>query len=137
MNQEIDQFWKDHEAGHTDEPGYFSDELKDLISNMMRFQPATRISTADIIGHPWVTDPDCATLEEINAEFATRKQAVDEYYREEEEQKRNARAQPAPNADRRDVVWNDKVYVIGDDNPKDQANANKDIVRLQVKDFDP
>ena len=31
----------------------------------------------------------------------------------------------------------DKVFVIGDDNPKNPANTTKTIVRLNVPDFDP
>ena len=85
MQCEIDEFWRTHEAGHQDEPGFFSENFKDLVTNMLRYQPAQRISTADIIGHPWVTDPDVATPEEIAAEFAERKRLVDNFYQEEEE----------------------------------------------------
>ena len=80
---------------------------------------------ADIIGHPWMMSDDVATPEEVAQEFASRKQLVDEYYREEEETKRNAKNGPLPEAARRDVVVGDKVYVIGDDNPKNAANTSK------------
>lgn len=80
---------------------------------------------ADIIGHPWVMSDDVATPEEVAQEFASRKQLVDEYYREEEETKRQARNSQAPDPTRRDVVVGDKVFVIGDDNPKNPANTSK------------
>ena len=85
MQCEIDGFWESHEAAHKDEPGFFSENFKDLVTNMLRYQPATRISTADIIGHPWLTDPDVATPEQIATEFAERKRLVDNFYQEEEE----------------------------------------------------
>ena len=35
------------------------------------------------------------------------------------------------------MVWNEEVYVVGDDNPKDPCNDDKTIVRLNVRTFDP
>jgi hypothetical protein len=32
---------------------------------------------ADVINHPWVINPDCATLEEIHVDFANRKAIID------------------------------------------------------------
>ena len=73
INSEIEAFWRDHQASHADDPEYFSEGFKDLVTNMLRYQPSSRICMADIIGHPWVASEDCATPEEIAQEFATRK----------------------------------------------------------------
>jgi len=85
IEHDSDGFWRDHEQGKA--AGYYSLEFKDLVTSLLRYQPAQRVSMADVIGHPWVASVDCATTEEINAEFAQRKHQVDNYYREEEESK--------------------------------------------------
>lgn len=47
-----DLFWKTHQ---TRKPaGFYSEEFKDLITNMLQLLPNQRLSMADIIGHPWM-----------------------------------------------------------------------------------
>ena len=72
IDNEIEEFWRVHQANHAEDPEYFSEGFKDLVSNMLRYQPSCRASMADIIGHPWVASEDCATPEEIAQEFAIR-----------------------------------------------------------------
>ena len=35
------------------------------------------------------------------------------------------------------MVWNDEVYVIGEDTPRNLNISDKEIVRLTAKTFDP
>ena len=67
----LDLFWKSHEKGFPD--GYFNDDFRDLISSMLQESAKTRLSVADILGHPWMQGP-MATEEEICASFALRDQ---------------------------------------------------------------
>jgi serine/threonine protein kinase len=64
-----DLFWKQHQNNKV--PGFFSEEFKDLITNMLQYNPNSRPSLADIIGHPWMQGP-IATPEAVRAEFANR-----------------------------------------------------------------
>ena len=54
-------FWKFVSQGKS--PGYFSDDFKDLVTTMLEYNPSMRLSIADILAHPWVTDSDIATRE--------------------------------------------------------------------------
>jgi BR serine/threonine kinase/MAP/microtubule affinity-regulating kinase len=47
-----DLFWKTHESRKVQ--GFYSDDFKDLITNMLQLLPNQRLSMADIIGHPWM-----------------------------------------------------------------------------------
>jgi serine/threonine protein kinase len=47
-----DLFWKQHQNGKP--AGFFSDEFKDLITNMLQLNVNARPSLADIVGHPWM-----------------------------------------------------------------------------------
>ena len=71
-----DLFWRAH-SKNKPRPDYFSDDFKNLITSLIQFDPATRIQMADVINHPWVKNPDCATLEEIHIDFANRKAIID------------------------------------------------------------
>jgi len=62
-----DLFWKSHETRK--QPGFYSDEFKDLITNMLQLLPNQRLSMADIVGHPWMQGP-LATQEQVRFEFA-------------------------------------------------------------------
>ena len=47
-----DLFWNKHQVGKP--AGFFSDEFKDLITNMLQLNVNARPSLADIVGHPWM-----------------------------------------------------------------------------------
>ena len=47
-----DLFWKQHSRNKTE--GFFSEEFKDLITNMLQLDPVARLSLADIAGHAWM-----------------------------------------------------------------------------------
>ena len=46
--------------------GYeLSSEFKDLLVNLVREKPSHRYSIIDVLYHPWVVNPDCATPQEV------------------------------------------------------------------------
>lgn len=51
MNR-ADLFWKTHSRNKPE--NFFSDEFKDLITNMLQVMPHQRLSLAEIVGHPWM-----------------------------------------------------------------------------------
>jgi serine/threonine protein kinase len=72
-----DLFWKAHSKNKPNGAAYFSEEFKNLITGLLQFDPATRPQMADVLKHPWVNMEDCATLEEIQVDFANRKNIID------------------------------------------------------------
>lgn len=54
-----DMFWRSHEQGKP--AGFFTEEFKDLITNMLAHNPSSRLSMADIIGHPWMQTGETAS----------------------------------------------------------------------------
>lgn len=56
-----EMFWESHASRHP--PGFFSEEFKDLMTNMLAYNPSSRLSMADVIGHPWMQNGETATHE--------------------------------------------------------------------------
>jgi serine/threonine protein kinase len=50
--QRINEFWEIKEK--TKKKGYFSPEFKDLVTNLLQYNPDLRLSYTDIIGHAWM-----------------------------------------------------------------------------------
>jgi len=73
VTNRADLFWKYHCKSHAE--GFFTEEFKDLITNMLQYSPNQRLNLVDIIGHPWMAQ-DVATHEEISQEFANRQQTI-------------------------------------------------------------
>lgn len=61
-----DLFWKTH--SNRKPAGFFSEEFKDLITNMLQLLPNQRLSMADIIGHPWMQGV-MASQQEVRNDF--------------------------------------------------------------------
>jgi serine/threonine protein kinase len=57
-----DLFWKAHSKNKPAD--FFSEEFKNMITAMLQFDPALRLSMADIKAHPWYTG-EVATLEGV------------------------------------------------------------------------
>ena len=49
----INKFWKTHSMMKKKE--YYSAEFKDLVTNMLRFDPNLRFNFNNIVNHPWMT----------------------------------------------------------------------------------
>ena len=47
-----DEFWASHEQARS--PGYYSSEFKDLVTRMMQHNATSRLSLAEVLGHPWL-----------------------------------------------------------------------------------
>ena len=67
-----DLFWRAHEQAGNKGAGFFSEEFKDLISSMLQHHAHQRLCIADIVGHPWLTNGECAAPERIQQEFQNR-----------------------------------------------------------------
>ena len=66
----FDLFWKKHEKYHDE--GFFTNDFKDLISNMLQPSPFLRLSLVDIIGHDWLSNGETATKIQAVREMARR-----------------------------------------------------------------
>lgn len=62
VTNRADLFWKYHSKGKED--NFFSENFKDLITNMLQAQANQRLNIADIIGHPWMQEP-IASVQEV------------------------------------------------------------------------
>jgi len=74
MANRADLFWKAHSKNKPE--GFFSEDFKNLITSMLAFDPSQRPSMADIKAHAWYKG-EVVTLDDIQAEFAQRKAAID------------------------------------------------------------
>lgn len=59
-----DIFWKAHSNNKPGGAAFFSDSFKDMITSMLAFDPANRLTMAQVKAHPWYNG-DVATIEEI------------------------------------------------------------------------
>jgi serine/threonine protein kinase len=64
-----DLFWMQFEQSR--DPGFFTPEFKDLITNMLQMKPARRLTMSDIWSHPWMLG-ETATHEAVWNEFTLR-----------------------------------------------------------------
>jgi serine/threonine protein kinase len=69
-----DLFWKAHSKNKPE--GFFSEDFKKLITSMLAFDPAHRLSMEDVLKHPWVLG-ESTTLDLIQLEFKNRKALID------------------------------------------------------------
>lgn len=63
-----DVFWRSHARN---KKGGFSEEFTSLLTSMFQLIPSQRLTTADIVGHPWMQGP-MASPEEVREEFFVR-----------------------------------------------------------------
>lgn len=73
----LDLFWKLHSRNKPGGLDFFSEEFRDLITDLLTFDPVHRPSLAEIKSHPWYNGP-VPTYEEIKEEFSLRKAKLDE-----------------------------------------------------------
>lgn len=70
FQERADIFWKAHQQVHP--KGFFSDEFIDLMTNMLAYDPGSRLSMAEIIGHPWMVNGKTASEAQVFADFKER-----------------------------------------------------------------
>lgn len=68
---DLDKFWRAHMKHKP--AGYFSEEFKDLISNLLAYQPYQRLSATEIVFHPFFASQDgVATAQQVKNEMRRR-----------------------------------------------------------------
>lgn len=79
-----DLFWRGHSSRKAS--GFYSEEFKDLITNMLQLHPHQRLSIADIIGHQWMKG-EISSQQEIQDEFTKRHEVNKQKAQEEADKK--------------------------------------------------
>ena len=118
-----DLFWKAHAKNKPGNMAFFPENFRNMITAMLQYDPAARPSMADIIAHPWVREGEVATLEEIHADFAKRKAAIDhenEVKRQQKEAQRQAQLMAAGGVSRR------QFRTVGVHRGDDEAEESKE-----------
>jgi serine/threonine protein kinase len=87
-----DLFWKAHAKNKPNGLEFFSEEFRNLITSMLQFDPAHRLTMAEVKSHPWLAGPT-PTLEQIQLEFAQRKGLIDKENEAKHTQKLAEKAQ--------------------------------------------
>jgi len=59
----FDIFWKGHSRKR--QPGYFTEDFKDLFVRMVAFNPKERPNIEEIAKHPWILKSICSHEEII------------------------------------------------------------------------
>lgn len=72
---QADKFWAQHSKSKPQ--GFFPEDFKDLISNMLQLDPNHRLSLADCVGHAWMQGP-IAQAQNVRNEFAQRARTIKE-----------------------------------------------------------
>lgn len=88
-----DIFWKTHGKSKEGGAGFFSDDFKDIFEKMVALDPNSRPTIDEILNHPWITEGDIATPEDIKAEFKQRNKQVQEEVRAEAAAKKQEKAE--------------------------------------------
>jgi len=60
-----DLFWKAHSKNKPNGMEFFSEDFRNLITSMLQYDPAHRLSMAEVKAHPWYVNGPVVTLEEI------------------------------------------------------------------------
>lgn len=68
-----DIFWQQHQKHK--KAGFYTEEFKDLITNMLQFNPNSRLSLADIVGHAWMQGT-IASAAQVRQEFQQRQNTI-------------------------------------------------------------
>lgn len=67
---DMNKFWKAHMQGRPE--SFFSAEFKDLMGQMLAYQPFQRPSAADIVFHPFFNDNLIASKSQVRVEMQLR-----------------------------------------------------------------
>lgn len=77
FSNRADFFWKMHCQTKDEGKDFFSKEIKDLITNLLQYDPARRPSISEITKHPWYNG-ELPTHEEMYEEFQKRKEMLEQ-----------------------------------------------------------
>jgi len=80
-NKNYTVFWNYHSQHKP--MGFYSEEFKSLFNKMVAYDPKERLSSTEILAHPWLQGP-CPSLEELQAEFGARKSLINMHNHAEE-----------------------------------------------------
>lgn len=72
----LDLFWKLHSRNKPNGLDFFTEDFRDLISQMLSFDPVQRPSLAEVKAHAWYNG-HVPTYEQVKAEFLQRKTTLD------------------------------------------------------------
>lgn len=134
VTNRADLFWKYHTKSKGD--GFFSENFKDLITNMLQYNPSQRLNLVDVIGHPWMMEA-CASEAEITEEFAQRQATI----KATQEQEAIAKAASKQKTGvHRNVAAGGKVYMSGDDVEEEaqvieETKEDMQFAHLKMDDF--
>ena len=76
IKRDMINFWKIHEAHVANPSKSIPDDFKDLISNMLAYQPYMRLSIADILSHPFFNGRPVASTEEVRRVMTKREKLM-------------------------------------------------------------
>ena len=71
----VETFWAAHQK-HKQTKDFFPENFKNLITNMLAFDPTKRLTVEQIREHPWFKG-EILTMDAIRKEFNKRKEIVD------------------------------------------------------------
>jgi serine/threonine protein kinase len=86
-----DLFWRAHSKNKPGNTEFFSESFRNLITSMLQFDPAHRLSMAEVKAHPWMQGPT-PTFEAVQHQFAQRKNLIDQENERKRIQKEQERA---------------------------------------------
>lgn len=127
-----DLFWKTHEQRKP--AGFYSDDFKDLITNMLQLLPNQRLSMADIIGHPWMQG-EMATREQVKNEFDLRQKKINKQ-RDADTAARLANKAQQPNQGvRRGDNVQQRVVMAGD-NTAEETKEEAEMAAVETREIE-
>jgi len=99
LTNRADLFWKNHSRSKP--ANFFSEDFKDLVTNMLQHSPNMRLGLVDIVGHPWMQG-EIASDQEIHEEFVQRHAIIT---KQQEAQQAQANAKKEVNRGAQDGVY--------------------------------
>ena len=66
----VNSFWHAHSQMKKKE--YYSDDYKNLVTNMLKFDPNQRYDFNSIAAHPWITQGETASQHEVYEDMKKR-----------------------------------------------------------------
>jgi serine/threonine protein kinase len=130
-----DLFWHQHSNSGGKPKGFFSEEFKDLITNMLQLRPEARPSLADCVGHAWMQGP-IASAESVRSEFNNRAKTIKAEQAAEAAKKASARQTHTTNKGvRRGESINGKTFISEGVEVAQQEESKDNVVMIQLEKY--